>query len=78
MPETPQAMEKTITDLSQLNPEGIYTYADYLLWRLEERIELIKGRIFTMPPAPSLNYQKVSVALVGSLFSFFPKTPANC
>ena len=30
-----------------------YTYADYLEWKFEERVELIKGRIFKMSPAPT-------------------------
>lgn len=44
----------TITDIQQLDQSKLYTYADYLTWRLKERIELIKGRIFRMSPAPSV------------------------
>ncbi|MCS6967992.1 MAG: Uma2 family endonuclease, partial [Bernardetiaceae bacterium] len=46
-------MATTISSFSQLNPEGIYTYADYLQWQLSEYVELIKGKIFRMSPAPS-------------------------
>ena len=42
-----------ITQLSQLDPNGTYSYADYLTWRLEESVELIKGKIMAMSPAPS-------------------------
>lgn len=37
---------KFITDLSELDPNGTYTYADYLTWRFEQSVELIKGKIF--------------------------------
>ena len=36
-----------VTSIDQLDPiKGIYTYADYLLWKFEERVELIKGKSF--------------------------------
>lgn len=48
-----------ITSLSQLDiANGIYTYADYLLWKFKERVELLKGKIFQMS-APSPVHQKV-------------------
>ncbi len=49
-----------ITDLSQLDPNGTYTYADYLTWQFEQAIELIKGKIFPMTPAPNLKHQRIS------------------
>lgn len=51
-----------ITSLSQLDPNGSYTYADYLLWKFEERLELIRGRIVEMA-APSMYHQKISMRL---------------
>ncbi len=47
-----------ITDISQLDLTKQYTYADYLAWRIEERLELIKGWISRMA-APSINHQRV-------------------
>ena len=38
-----------------------YTYPDYPEWKFEERVELIKGRIFKMSPAPSPKHQQVSI-----------------
>ncbi|MBS1503129.1 MAG: Uma2 family endonuclease, partial [Bacteroidetes bacterium] len=29
-----------------------YSYADYLKWTFDERLELIKGKVFKMTPAP--------------------------
>lgn len=40
-----------------------YSYADYLKWKFEERVELIKGRIMKMT-APNRKHQDVS----GNLF----------
>ncbi len=49
----------TITSLSQLDPAGVYSYADYLLWQFQERVELLKGRLFPMA-APSTRHQRYS------------------
>ena len=48
---------------SDLDPNGIYTYADYLKWTFDERIELIKGKIFNMSPAPAIWHHKISLKL---------------
>lgn len=48
-----------ITELSQLDLNGTYSYADYLLWQFEERVELIKGKIMAMT-APNLKHQRYS------------------
>ncbi|HAA11279.1 MAG TPA: hypothetical protein DCE41_06075 [Cytophagales bacterium] len=37
-----------------------YSYADYLRWTFEERVELIRGKIFPMTPAPARKHQEVS------------------
>ncbi len=37
--------------LSDLDFSKTYTYAGYLRWTFDERLELIKGRIFEMSPA---------------------------
>ncbi len=38
-------------ELSDLDLSKTYTYADYFKWQFDERLELIKGKIFTMSPA---------------------------
>lgn len=64
-------LPRIITQLSDLDPEGSYTYADYLLWQLQERVELIRGRIFRMSPAPSRMHQKIATFLTAKLFNYF-------
>ncbi len=63
----------TITDINQLDLNGTYTYADYLLWKFEERIELIKGKIFKMSPAPSTKHQRVLKGVYRSFDNYFYK-----
>lgn len=50
----------TITELSQLDLNKTYSYADYLTWQLDETLELIKGKIMLMSPAPNVQHQRVS------------------
>jgi Uma2 family endonuclease len=37
-----------------------YTYADYLKFTYDEMVEIIKGKIYRMSPAPSSNHQRIS------------------
>ena len=67
-------MTKIITDIDQLDLEGSYTYADYLLWQFRERVELIKGKIFKMSPAPSSSHQDYSMNLTFLLGEVFRKS----
>ena len=54
-----------ITNINQLDPDKRYTYADYLTWRFEDVVELIRGKVFKMSPAPGTSHQQLS----GNLFS---------
>ena len=59
-----------ITSLNQLDlVNGIYSYADYLVWKIKERVELLKGKILEMS-APSPIHQEISGNLQGALFVF--------
>jgi Uma2 family endonuclease len=69
-------MSTIITNIKQLDLKGTYSYADYLLWQFSERVELIKGKIFKMSPAPSSSHQDVSMNLTRIIDKVFYKT--NC
>jgi Uma2 family endonuclease len=56
--------------LADLDVNKVYTYADYFKWQFEERVELIKGRIFKMSPAPNRVHQQLSGDIYGQLWSF--------
>ncbi len=60
-----------ITQLSQLDLTTSYSYADYLTWQLNEAIELIKGKIQLMSPAPNVKHQRLSIYLSSRLFYYF-------
>lgn len=62
-----------ITQLSQLDLTASYSYADYLTWQLNEAVELIKGKIQLMSPAPNVKHQRLSVYLSSYLFFYFEK-----
>ena len=64
---------KYITDLADLDMEGTYTYADYLTWRFEQSVELIKGKIFKMLPAPNVKHQRISRELLRHFLAYFKK-----
>ncbi len=56
--------EEPIESYDKLNPDGLYTYWDYLKWQFAERVELIRGRLFKMSPAPGSLHQTIA----GNLF----------
>lgn len=60
-----------ITQLSQLDLTASYSYADYLTWQLNEAVELIKGKIQLMSPAPNVKHQRLSIYLSSRLFYYF-------
>jgi Uma2 family endonuclease len=55
------------------DPSFIYTYADYIKWNFEERLELIRGKIFKMSPAPAPFHQEVSINLASAFHIFLKK-----
>ncbi len=56
---------------------GMYSYADYLKWNIEERVEIIKGKIFKMSPAPSSRHQTCSSKLLLPLLQFLKDKPCQ-
>lgn len=60
-----------ITDINQLDLNKTYSYADYLLWQVKEKIELFKGKILAMSPAPARYHQKIVGNIHGILFPIF-------
>lgn len=64
-----------ITQLSQFDMNGTYSYADYLTWRIEETVELIRGNISVMLEAPSEKHQTV-VSNLGNRISLHFQKPS--
>jgi len=55
---------------SDLDLSKTYSYADYLQWTFEDRLELIKGKIFKMTPAPDLYHQDVSGVVFTEIYNY--------
>lgn len=65
-----------ITDISQLDPNGTYTYGDYLKWQFDETVELLRGKISRMSPAPKKRHQTFATRLSRYLVVYF--YPTSC
>ncbi|WP_310558572.1 Uma2 family endonuclease [Flavobacterium sp.] len=67
----------TVTNFSDLDLTKEYTYSDYLLWQFSERVELIKGFIRQMSPAPNRFHQVVARNITGIFLNAFIKHSCN-
>lgn len=70
-------MSEIITNIKQLDLKGTYTYADYLLWHFKERVELIRGKILKMSPAPNRFHQEISMTTTLMLAKFLKNQPCK-
>ncbi|MEM8584608.1 MAG: Uma2 family endonuclease [Bacteroidota bacterium] len=67
----------TLTSIDQVNPNGYYTYQDYLTWEFPERVELYRGKPYELSPAPNRRHQEISVKLLGRMFNYFENSPCH-
>lgn len=58
------------------DPSLSYTYADYLKWNFEERLELFRGKIFPLS-APNTKHQQISVNIVYLIKTFLANNPCK-
>ena len=65
-----------ITSLDQLDLSKTYSYADYLQWQFEDMVELIRGKVWKMSPAPNRKHQEISTNLFRVFVRTFDKTAA--
>ncbi|MBP6023233.1 Uma2 family endonuclease [Ferruginibacter sp.] len=65
-------VNEDFTETKVAEPESPYgfTYADYLTWNFKERVELIRGKIFKMSPAPTVFHQVISVNIEKRIANF--------
>ncbi len=64
-------VKEPISDYNALDLNGSYTYVDYMRWVFKERVELIKGKIVKMSPAPNNTHQELLFNLGGLLYNIF-------
>ncbi len=60
-----------IKSIQELDLNKKYSYADYLTWQFNEYVELIKGKVFKMSPAPSRKHQSVAWNLTVQIGNYF-------
>ncbi len=63
-----------IDSVSKRDLSKIYTYADYFRWKFDERVELLKGYIHKMSPAPGSVHQRISTNILLEIGSVFKGT----
>ncbi|MDO9105465.1 MAG: Uma2 family endonuclease [Methylovulum sp.] len=66
-----------ITRLSELDLNRTYSYADYLTWRFEETVELLRGKISLTSPAPNIKHQSISRNLLVEIGYFLKNKPCK-
>ena len=69
MPGKPNKMD-IITDINQLDMDGTYTYADYMKWRFDEYVELFRGKVMRISPAPLRQHQLLALRISSRLEQF--------
>lgn len=66
----PPDEEVKILSLNDIDVSLTYSYAHYLNWLFDDRVELIRGKIFKMSPGPARLHQKISIKISAILFGF--------
>jgi Uma2 family endonuclease len=61
--------ENRFEQVSEPDPSLNYTYADYLKWDFEERLELFRGKIFPLS-APNRKHQEATGNLFAKIHNF--------
>ncbi|RZJ80159.1 MAG: Uma2 family endonuclease [Flavobacterium sp.] len=73
----PDLTETKVYSFNDVDESMTYSYAHYLNWLFDERVELIKGKIFKMSPAPSRVHQEISVHILRHLANFLFGKPCK-
>ena len=66
-----------VTDINQLDFSKQYTYADYLTWRFQDRVELIRGWLYKMSPAPMRKHQLYSKNFLVAIDTYLRNNPCH-
>jgi Uma2 family endonuclease len=61
-----------LTQVEEPDPSLTYTYADYLKWNFEERLELFRGRIYKLS-APNTKHQVIAGDIFVAVKNFLGK-----
>ncbi|WP_316807097.1 Uma2 family endonuclease [Pedobacter agri] len=73
----PILKNEPVREFNDIDASLTYSYANYLNWLFDDRVELIKGKIFKMSPAPSRIHQEISRNISNPLINFLKKQPCR-
>ena len=63
--------------LNEVDFSAAYSYADYMRFEFEERLEIIKGHLFKMSPAPSRIHQGISANIFVPIYNILKGKPCR-
>ena len=63
--------------LNEVDFSALYSYADYMRFEFEERLEIIKGQLFKMSPAPSRIHQGISANIFVPIYNILKGKPCR-
>ncbi len=69
--------DKKVFSVEDIDLSLTYSYANYLTWLFDDRVELIKGKVFKMSPAPSPLHQEVSANISSALYNYLKDKPSK-
>ncbi|MDP3467899.1 MAG: Uma2 family endonuclease, partial [Daejeonella sp.] len=69
--------DKKIFFLEDIDLSLTYSYANYLTWLFDDRVELIKGKVFKMSPAPSPLHQEISANISSAIHNYLKDKPCK-
>lgn len=72
-----QQPDEKVYSFNEIDQTLTYSYAHYLNWLFEERLELIKGRVFKMSPTPSRLHQEVLGRIFLAMGNFLKDKPCK-
>ncbi|MCZ4244813.1 Uma2 family endonuclease [Pedobacter punctiformis] len=55
----PELDDEPVEKFEDIDASLTYSYSNYLKWLFDDRVELIKGKVFKMSPAPSRIHQEI-------------------
>ena len=69
--------DEPVRQFNELDASLTYSYSNYLNWLFPERVELIKGKVFKMSPAPSRVHQEVAGNIFLKIGNFLEGKPCK-
>ncbi|MFW0716866.1 Uma2 family endonuclease [Pedobacter sp. N23S346] len=73
----PDLSNEPVREFNDIDASLTYSYANYLNWLFQDRVELIKGKVFKMSPAPSSIHQEIVGNIFRKIGNFLEKKPCK-